>query len=185
MKNVGITPGIRAPKSSKLTRSMRALALVLGLAGSLFAAPERASASDSSSAQCGSSYDPGVSYPALSTPNGADLSGEAGVFVYMHADRAVAELDDCFYTLDRELLIDVGTLDTVVMLLELPDHSAGATVFVTEDGAWIDTLELSGPLMSYVLDPHSSYGFEVAAPGQEHPVTPIVKTKPTSEDPAP
>ena len=177
MNSIVVTPGIRAS----------ALALALALSASLTTgfAPQQALASSSSAASCGTDYDPGVSYPGMPTQAGADLDGEAGVLVQLHEDRAVVELEDCFYTLDRALEVEYGTLDFMVLLLELPEHSAGAKVFVSEDGAWIDTIETSDTMLSYVLDTSSVYGFEIARPGQERPTQPPLEIKPVSENPAP
>jgi hypothetical protein len=171
-----VTRGIRTPF----------LQLALAIAGALagITAPTSVDASSSAS-NCADVYDPNASYPALPSASGPDVTGEAGVVLYLHANRAVLELDGCFYVADRPLLIDFARLDFVTLLVELPDHAAGARVYVTTDDKWIETLDVSGSTFRYTLGPVHALGFEIAVPGHSAPTGPVVVSKPTGGNPKP
>ena len=171
-----VTRGIRTPISR----------LALAIAGALAGITTSASVDASSSASnCAEVYDPSASYPMLPTTTGSDVSGEAGVVVYLHVGRAVVELDGCFYVTNRPLWIDFTGLDFVTLLVELPDHAAGARVHVTEDWKRVETLDLSVSTFSYTLSPDHALGFEIAVPGQSAPTGPVVVSRPTGGNPKP
>lgn len=178
--------GIRAP-FARLQHRRGALLAALSLSGSLLlgAAPRAAQAQDEAP-RCGQPYDPSASYPSLPEREGAaDISGEAGVVVYMHEARALVELEGCIYRVDRPLLVDFDGLDFFTLLVELPDHSAGAEVYVSEDGEWMETLTLSSSF-SYVIEPGGGeLGLELATPGLTAPTRPIIVAKPTTGNPEP
>jgi hypothetical protein len=140
---------------------------------------------DPGQSTCADSYDPDASYPALPDTSGPDLSGEAGVVLYLQDDRAVVELDGCLYLADRSLLIDFAGLDFVTLIVELPDHAVGAQVYVTNDAGWVETLDVSGSTFSYAVGPEHAIGFEIAAPGQSAPTGPVVVSKPSGGNPKP
>lgn len=171
-----------------MTRRIRTLCLqlTLAIAGTLAGTITPTSVDASSSAtHCAAVYDPSASYPVLPNADGPDLSGEAGVLVYLHGDRAVVELDGCFYVADRPLSIDFAGLDFVTLLVELPDHPAGARVHVTTDGRWLETLDVSASTFSYVMGPEHTLGFEVAKPGACAPTGPVIVSKPSGGNPKP
>lgn len=134
---------------------------------------------------CTGSYDPSASYPPLPDVEGPDVSGEAGVVMVLRDDGAVVELDGCFHLADRPLLIDFTGLDFVTLIVELPDHAAGAKVHVTMDDRWVETLDVSGSTFSYAMGPEQAIGFEIAAPGQSAPTGPVVVSKPSGGNPKP
>lgn len=160
-------------------RRGRLSACALSLVGALTAGASPASAEQSASApHCTEVYDPSASLPPLPEADGADVSGDAGVVIYLHEDRAAVELDGCFYLVDRALEIDASGLDFVTLLFELPERSS-AQVYVTANGALLETLDASGPMLSYVMDGSLELGFEIAAPGSFAPTGPTVITKPS------
>lgn len=181
MKNTHVSARVRTPKIHSSIGRLLALALI----GSLIGAPTDVLAGDSEIPQCGGDYDPERVYPSLPLTDGPDLIAEAGVVVYLHPERAVVEIGDCFYALDRELEIDFGGLDLVVVLFELAAYGPGTTLLVSTDGEWTQALELDTPTLSYALNPTTSHGFALSAPGQERPVTPLIETKPSSQNPVP
>jgi hypothetical protein len=185
MRNEHVFPGIRtsfAQRQSRRGLSKMAVALLAGAFVST-AVPVPASA-EATALDCDAIYDPSAVYPPLPDVEGPDVSGEAGVMMYLHVDRAVVEIDGCHYDVDRPLEIDLGRLDFVVLLVELPDRP-DAKVFVTEDGEWVETVSVSGSMFSQVLTPDHALGFEVAVSGQAAPTGPLVIARPSGGNPDP
>lgn len=189
MNTKHVNNGIRTLTARRQNR--RALTIttsMLALVGALLGATSVAasgSALGGPAPNCGVAYDETASYPTLPEASGPDVSGAAGVMLYIDQDHAVVELDGCFYEADRPIEIDFAGLDFVTLLFELPD--AGAEVFVSVDRAWIETIELpsTSTTFSYVLTPDNPLGFEVAAPAQTAPTVPVVVAKPTDHNPEP
>lgn len=169
---------------SKTRRKLIEMTASIGLIGALIGAAAPAVASETTSAaNCGETYDPNATYPSLPKTHDADISGEAGIVMFLHEDRGVVERDGCFYSTDRPITVDFATLDFVTVLIELPDHAAGGRVFVTEDGVLLETIDVQGNFFSYVLTSDHSLGFEIAAPSQAAPTVPPIVTKPHDPEP--
>jgi hypothetical protein len=184
MSNENVTRGIRihfAPQQ-RIRCGLLKMVLACALAGG--AAPAWASESRNGPI-CAEVYSPNAVYPALPEVYGPDVSGEAGVVIYLREDHAVVELDGCFYLADRPLVIDFGGLDFITVLVEMPDQPEGAQVYVTEDNRWVETLDTWGPMFSYTMSPAHALGFEIAVPEYAAPTGPVVITKPSGGNPKP
>jgi hypothetical protein len=146
-----------------------------------FVAPARAE-----SGWCDDVFASAADYPPLPDLHGADISGEAGIELYLQSHRAVVEHDGCLYEVGaRGLEIGFAGLDQASLLVELPDHPAWATVFVSKHKRWAETLEVEGGSFSYVLTSGVSVGLEIAGPRQSAPTVPVIVTKPTDDPPDP
>lgn len=180
MSSKRVFSGVRASSFQALTR--RGLATMAFVAAELLAAgsaPALASGSDSSSSvsHCAAVYDPSASYPGLSELEGPDVSS-AGVVLYLHQDHAVAELEGCFYRVDRALEIDFGSLDFVTLLFEFPDHGTHSQMLVSDGGERVEVLDLPTPSLDYVVRPGEKLGFVYGASASAAPTTPVIVTSP-------
>ena len=138
------------------------------------------------SASCDPSYNHAATYPSLVDLPGPDISGEAGIIIYLTRERAIVERDGCLYDVgDRPLEIAFGGLAAVTLLFELPDHPGGASIYVSEAEVWTEMLEPRGDSFAYVLNSEPSLGFEIASPDQPAPTVPVVVAKPIDDDPEP
>ena len=187
MNDESVIHGIRAAfDRHRRRRRLLTMAIVTSVAtlrGVVSSAPANA---DTGPLDCGAVYDPSATYPTLSeVSTGPDVSGEAGLTIYLHEDRAVVEIGDCFRAVDRPLEVDFGELDLLTLLIELPDHPVGASVRVSEDDEWLETVNSPGNTLSYVMLPDHSLGFEIAPPQTAAPTGPIVVAKPTTGNPKP
>jgi hypothetical protein len=173
--------GFRA--SSDQARILKRPSLALSLVA-LMCLPMAARAQ---STNCDPIYDPDTLYPALSRTGDVTIDGQAGVFIYLLDGRALVEGDDaCLYEVDQTVLeIDVGRLREVELTFEMPEYPAGASIFVTRDGVWVETLKPTSGSFTYVLPSGSEFGFEIATPGMRAPTVPVLVVKPTTRHPEP
>ena len=162
---------------------IRRAQLLFGLTMGLIFSPNARASGD----YCNPVYDPSTTYPALSRTGSATLSGDAGLFLYLLDEHALIETSGgCLHDVGTTtLVIEFGEYEQTTLVFELPEHQDGARVYVSEDGAWVETLELGGDSFAWVVNPGSSVGFEIAAPGQPAPTVPVVVIKPTSDGPEP
>lgn len=164
-----------------LAASLTACAIVLAGLASL----DPASANSLGSI-CELEFDADAPYPPLPASWGLDMYARDGVVLFLQTHRGVVQLDGCLYELDRPLELDAYGLDHVSLLIELPDHSAGAQVYVTtEDGVLLEVLDINAGAFEYLLTEGLSLGFGVATPGEPLPTIPVVITKPIDDDPEP
>lgn len=141
----------------------------------------------SSGSNCGGNFSTASTYPGLPSTTNADISGEAGVDLYLETDRMVVEIDSCFYEVDRTLELDFDGLDEIELMIELHGGGAQPTVFVTRPTG-SETYTPSGTSFDYVLDETDDdvlIGFELAGAGQSVPTTPIAQIRPKDGDPPP
>ena len=167
-------------------------ALIAGLA--LVAAPEtRASLpspaeADADTPSCGAAFDPLADYTGLPEVTGPDVSGEAGIELWLQDDRGVARIDDCLYTLDRPLRVDFAGLDQIELIVELPDAGDLAEVFTTQDGALVDLVEVHAGSFQHTLTPAglgATLGFEIRDPALMLPTSPVIEIERPPPDPQP
>ncbi len=173
--------GFRASSGRVWTLARRSLALALA---ALMCLPTAARAQ---STNCDPIYDPDTVYPALSSTSGGAIDGQAGLLIYLLDELALVEGDDaCLHEVDQTVLeVDVGRLRQVELTFEMPEHPAGASVFVTRNGVWMETLTPTSGSFIYVLPPGSEFGFEIATPGMPAPTVPVLVVKPTTRHPQP
>lgn len=173
--------GCRASSDRAWTLTRRSMAVALG---ALMCLPMAARAQ---STNCDPIYDPDTVYPALSSTSDGILDGQAGLFIYLLDERALVEGDDaCLHEVDQTLLeVDVGHLREVELTFEMPEHPAGASVFVSRDGVWVETLTPASGSFTYVMPSGSEFGFEIATPGMRAPTVPVLVVKPTTRHPQP
>ena len=182
--------GICVRCNHRRKRFWTGLTLACVVSGAVFlrGSVSRASAT---AGHCEVPYDANATYPPLPNASGPDVNGDAGLIIYLHLDHAVVEIDECFYTVTRELRIDFGRYDFMTLLFELPDHPEGAEVFVTSGSSTVgtvetvETVETALPYFLYEFRPEQTLEFEIAAAGQALPTIPVVTTKPSSENPDP
>jgi hypothetical protein len=176
--------GIRTRNNQSLSRrNLLGLMSSWAVLGLLVASGTPALADEpQATATCIEIYEPNASYPALPATRGADVVAEAGLMIYLQYSRAVVEIDGCLYQANRDVIVDFEDLDFVTVLLELPDHAAGATVFVTRAGKLVEKIDVSGSMFSYVMTSEGPLGFEIATPGQALPTVPVVVTKPSNPE---
>lgn len=142
---------------------------------------------------CGVAFEASTSYPPLPPPTGADIESEAGALVHLLVGRAVIELDDCLYEVDRPLWVDLAAFDQLELLFELEGQDEGSEqaegLFVSEGATGgYELLRAEDSQLSYTLDAAALGGplsFELALPGQEAPVSPVIRVEPTSGTPEP
>ena len=173
MKINHVTQGIRA---------FNGLAFIAALMTAFAAAQTNANATPALTLGCEEVVATDGNYPPLPATDGdtPDVSGEAGVVLYLQRDRALVEIDGCLYQLDRPLLIDVDPFDTVTLLVVLLEPEDANRVFVSEFGEWTETLESPGSF-SYTLPRGHEVGFEIAGPTQPIPTVPVVIARPKPE----
>ena len=83
------------------------------------------------------------------------------------------------------LEIDLGLQDEVELTFELPEHPTGASIIVTRDGTWVETLELTSGSFTYTLPSDAEFGFEISTAGARAPTVPVLVVKPTPRHPQP
>jgi hypothetical protein len=126
-------------------------------------------------------------YPLLPDLPGADISGEAGLVIYLRDGRALIEADGLYDLGDRPLEVGFDGLTEITLWFVLAEQSAETTLFVERDGLWTDTLGLRGTELHYVIRPGgaSVYSFELADPGQRAPTSPDLVLVPIEDAPEP
>ena len=169
------------PLRRRLTASLIACAIVVtGLAG---LGPARANSLDAS---CEFEFDADAAYPPLAESWAGDMYLRYSIVLFLQSHRAVVELDGCLYEIDQPLEVNAYGPSNVSLLIELPDYSADAQVYVTtEDGVLLEILDTNADTFEYVLPRGLSLGFAVANPGEPLPTIPVVVTKPIDDDPEP
>ncbi len=129
---------------------------------------------------------PATNYPLLPDLPGADISGHAHIVIYLDRDIPLVDVDGQLYAIgDRPLEVAFEHLDYMTLLFIVPPTTS---VFVTEDGLWMDELEpstVSRTLTYDLVDPLIPFAFELALPGQPAPTVPDVVIRPIENDPDP
>ncbi|MCA9701541.1 MAG: hypothetical protein KC431_28735 [Myxococcales bacterium] len=163
-------------------RQLRLAAITLAVLSGLFGPPVTAGAF---AGICGGSYDPSVNYPQRPDLRGPDFDGQAQIVVHVEEERAVAEIDGCFFDLGGEPIeVEFGSLDQVSVVLELHGELAEASVVVVEDGHWIDTIAASASV-AFEMTSTMDLDLVITGTGPMAPTVPVVIRKPIEGDPEP
>ena len=163
-------------------RQLRLAALALAVLSGPFSPPSGAWAY---TGICGGTYDPSVNYPQRPDLRGPDFDGQAQIVVHVEEERAVAEIDGCFFDLGGEPIeVEFGSLDQVSVVLELHGELAEASVVVVEDGHWIDTIAASASV-AFEMTSAMDLDLVITGTGPMAPTVPVVIRKPIEGDPEP
>lgn len=103
-------------------------------------------------------------------------------------DPVVLDFDGARHQLenDHSVVLDLPQHEALHVVVDLPEDAVG--LFVTIDGAWVDTIAAAGgfmPLDFEVLPTSGELGFEIAMPGQRAPTLPDVVVVTKDDDPDP
>lgn len=163
----------------RLPRRAAAALMMVELAIGLLGAQDLARANPWEN-YCAGYYDPEQLYPPLASQG---VLSDVELAIYLHEDRAVADLDGCCYRINGQLRLGLGEGEQTLIEFDLPDHE-GAKVFVTDDQeGLVDVVEVDGSSFEYVVHDHERFGFEVAPPVQELPTEPVIVIKTSNPDP--